>query len=126
MRALDRIPATRVAALPAALDVLAIPDDRLTVRLAADDLLIIPPLPDVEVGDEHAIIDGEAGFSGAWLTEEEAASLQAHAEWRFPRERPALAQGLIADVPTKLVFTGERVLLLTATIVSSYLAERIS
>ena len=61
----------------------------------------------------------------ASIEESEVDELQAKAEWRFPTDRPAYAQGMVAQVPVKLLFTGDKVLVLAATIIADYLEERL-
>jgi hypothetical protein len=59
----------------------------------------------VEIDDAHAIVVEEAGFVGVWLTAEEfEAWVLPHLEWPLPadEERPTVAQGSIAGVPSKL------------------------
>ncbi|MFL5670101.1 MAG: hypothetical protein ACJ77U_12000, partial [Chloroflexota bacterium] len=59
------------------------------LRLAPDDAFAIGA-EGVDVDDEHAIIEPEAGFVGAWLPAE---LIGHHTEWSLPGERPTLAQG---------------------------------
>lgn len=66
----------------------------------------------------HAIVEEEAGFSSAHLSQTEFEQLvRPHIDWAIPAARPALAQGLVAGVPCKLAFEvdgGVRLLCLTA------------
>ena len=72
-------------------------DDVTVLRLAPDDAFAIGAT-DVEIDDEHAIVESEPGFAGAWLPVEAVAH---HLEWSLPTERPALAQGAVANVPAR-------------------------
>jgi hypothetical protein len=116
--ALERIPAIRIVATPAALDALAAPAGALLLRLAADEALLVhadltghqaaPP-----VDDAHAIIEFDAGFAGAWWTIDEARRLlERHCEWAPPAARPAFAQGAIAEIAAKVWFEETRALIL--------------
>ena len=97
MPALERLPGLRVVADPAALDAATWrgPDDVTVLRLAPDDAFAIGAT-EVDIDDEHAIVESEPGFAGAWLPVEDVAH---HVEWSIPTERPALAQGAVANVP---------------------------
>jgi hypothetical protein len=94
----------RVVADPAALDRASYRGDRdvTVLRLAPDDALAVGARS-VDLVDEHAIIEEEAGFVGAWLTAEEfEAWVLPRIEWPLPIDRPTVAQGSIAGVPSKL------------------------
>ena len=123
MPALDRLRGIRVVADPAALDRATWAGDDVTVlRFAPDDVFAIGATG-VDVDDEHAIVEDEAGFAGSWL---DPAELEPHTEWPFPTERPALAQGSIAGVPAKLWLpTDGEALLLTAAAYADELATRL-
>jgi hypothetical protein len=102
--ALEPMPALRVVADPAAIDRASWRGDRdvTVLRLAPDDALAVGGRS-VEIDDEHAIVEEDAGFVGAWLTAEEfEAWVLPRIEWPLPDERPAVAQGSIAGVPSKL------------------------
>ena len=100
MRALDRLRALRVVADPAALDAARWrgPGAVMVLRLAPDDAFAIGA-DAVDIDDEHAIIEQEEGFAGAWLPLEGIAH---HVEWSLPTDRPALAQGAVAQVPARI------------------------
>lgn len=116
----------RVVAQPGALDAASWPTGALTLRLAADDVLLIGD-GDIVVDDPFAIVCDEAGFSGAWLASSEFSALaQAHIHWALPVDRPALAQGLMAGVPVRVWLDSERVLLLTSTVSAYELAGRLA
>ena len=123
MPALDRLRGVRVVADPASLDRATWTGDEITVlRFAPDDAFAVGATA-VAVDDEHAIVEDEFGFVGAWL---DPAVVEPHTEWPFPAERPALAQGSIAGVPAKLWLpaTGDA-LLLTAAAYAHELASRL-
>ena len=117
--------ATRIVGESAALDALEVPEGGYLMRLAPDDLLVLPPISGVDVADRHAIVEPEGGFSGAWFEESELAVLQSVCGWEFPGHRPAFSQGHVAGIPMKLWFTGGRVLALVPTVVVHHLAERL-
>ena len=123
MPALDRLRGTRVVADPAALDRATWHGDDVTVlRFAPDDAFAIGAT-DVDIDDEHAIIEDEFGFVGAWLAPD---VVERHVEWPLPNDRPTLAQGSIAGVPGKLWLPdGGDALLLTAAAYADELATRL-
>ncbi len=99
MPALDRLRGVRVVADPASLDrAIWAGDDVTVLRLAPDDALGLDA-PGVDIDDQHAIVEDEPGFVGAWL---DPADVEPHIEWSLPTDRPALAQGSIAGVSAKL------------------------
>ena len=104
MLELEPMPGLRVVADPAAIDRASWRGDRdvTVLRLAPDDAFAVGARS-VEIDDEHAIIAEEAGFVGAWLTAEEfEATVLPRIEWPLPADRPTVAQGSIAGVPSKL------------------------
>jgi hypothetical protein len=122
--ALDRLAGLRVVADPAALDaaVWRGPAEITVLRLAPDDAFAIGAT-DVDVDDEHAIVESEPGFVGAWFPVEAVAD---HIEWSLPAERPALAQGAVANVPARLWLPDDGdALLLTAAAHADELASRL-
>jgi hypothetical protein len=122
--ALDRLHGLRVVADPAALDAARWhgPADVTVLRLAPDDAFAIGA-ESVEVDDEHAIVESEPGFAGAWLPLETVAH---HLEWSLPRERPALAQGAVAQVPARVWLPDDGdALLITAAAYADELASRL-
>ena len=123
MPALERLQGLRVVADPAALDAARWRGDDVTVlRLAPDDAFAIGAT-DVEIDDEHAIVESEPGFAGAWLPLEAVAH---HIEWSLPTERPALAQGAVANVPARLWLPDDGdALLITAAAYAVELASRL-
>jgi hypothetical protein len=107
-----------------ALDDLTPPDEHPMLRLAQDDLLVIGAAS-VQVSGEHLVVD-ETGFVGWWLTPEELRDqVIPHVDWPLPTARPALAQGLVAGVPTKLWLAEDRALLLCAAAYAHELEERL-
>jgi hypothetical protein len=123
VRALESLSGLRVVADAGALDGARWRGDDVTVlRFAPDDAFAIGA-DGVEVDDEHAIVEPEAGFSGAWIALDDVAH---HLEWATPDARPALAQGSIAGVPAKVWLSQDgRVLLLTATAYVDELLDRL-
>jgi hypothetical protein len=100
-----------VVADPAALDAARWHGDDVTVlRFAPDDALGLGAVR-IDVADEHAIVEGEVGFVGAWLPID---VIRSHLEWPLPAGRPTLAQGAIAGVPAKLWLVGDGDALLVA------------
>ena len=126
MLELERIRATRVAANPTALDAVRWPAGILVLRTAPDEALAIPTCAP-EVSDPDAIVEIEHGFSGVWVSVEDVHSLlERDCEWKAPAERPALAQGLIAEIPAKIWLEQERALLLVPAPYATEFEERIS
>jgi hypothetical protein len=126
--ALERLRGLRVVADPAALDDARwSSDDVLVLRLAPDDALAIGATV-VALDDDHAIVEDERGYVGAWC---DAAAIAEHAEWSLPTARPALAQGAIAGVPAKVWLPGgaddgpERAFIVVTNAASATLAERL-
>ena len=122
---LERLEATRIVASPGALDEVESPDGGHLVRLAPDDLLVIPPLERVDVADPYAIIEPETGFSAAWFDRSELARLQAVSTWEFPRRRPDFAQGHLAGIPVKMLFEEDGILVLVPAVLTHHLEERL-
>ena len=126
MPVLERIHATRVVAAPAALEAVRWPAGTLVLRTAPDEALVIPNCAP-EVADSHAIVESEQGFSGVWISAEEARSLlERHCEWEAPAERPVFVQGAIAAIPAKVWLEKERALLLVPVTYAAEFEERIS
>lgn len=126
MLGLKRFPATRVVALPSALDSLKPPTGSIALRLAADELLIMPPAQ-VAVNDPHAIILPDGSFAGAWASASEAKRiLERECEWELPRARPAFAQGAVAGIPVKLWLEEDRVFVVVQAPFVVEFEERIS
>ena len=115
----------RITATPDALDSAAWPPDTRVVRIAPDDVFLIGE-GEVVLVDDHAIIDHEAGFSGAWVP------ISAMNEWleRFSiwslAPEGELAQGMAAHLPIKTIVDGDQVLVLIASVIAHELQERLS
>ena len=114
MLVLERLIGTRVVSTQKAMDsALSDPDwpgDQETLRFAFDELLTLGPLDEKLINrrDPHAVVTEDASFFGIRLDPERGARLlEAHCEWPPPPpERwPAQAQGAVAGVPTKILFT---------------------
>jgi len=115
----------RVVASPEALDTARWSKGTVVLRLAPDDVFAIGA-SDMELADEHAIIVDEAGFVGMWLHDDELSQrVVPHIEWPLTLTRPALVQGLIAGVPSKLWLEDDRALLLCAAAYGRELADRL-
>lgn len=126
MRACDRLTATRIAALPDALDAAAWPEGAIVLRLAADEALVIADVPSSTIIDPDAIVERETGFSGVWIEAREAREiLMRECDWEVPGYRPAFAQGMVAGLPVKLWLDEDRVLFVVATPFAADLAERL-
>ncbi len=123
MPVLERLRGTRVIADPAAIDAASWAGDDVTVlRFAPDDAFAVGA-EGVELDDEHAIVESEPGFVGAWLPVED---VEDHLEWSLPTERPALAQGFVATVPAKVWLPDDGdLLLVTAAAYADELAGRL-
>lgn len=129
MPEIKRLPGTRIAATPAALNAVEWPDEARVMRFAPDELFVTPPLDSPELvtqHDEYAIILHDAAFSGVWLDETVALKLlERLCEWELPQERPAFAQGAVAGIPTKLWFEGEQVLVIVSSPYAAEMEERL-
>jgi hypothetical protein len=122
--ALESLRGLRVVADPAALDGARWRGSDVTVlRFAPDDAFAIGP-ESVELDDHDAIIESEVGFVGLRVPVSE---LLAHIEWPLPAGRPTLAQGSIANVPSKLWLADDDgdALLLTAAAYADDLTSRL-
>jgi hypothetical protein len=114
----------RVVAAPAALDAARWHGrgEVTVLRLAPDDAFAIGATG-VDVDDEHAIVESEPGFAGAWMP---VVALAHHVEWPLPAERPILAQGAVANVPARVWLPGgDDVLLVTAAAHAHELESRL-
>jgi hypothetical protein len=123
VRGLERLRGVRVVADPIALDAARWKGDAITVlRFARDDAFAIGA-SSVEIDDEHAVIETESGFVGAWIP---VIEILRHVEWSMPADRPALVQGSVANVPAKVWLADDGdVLLLTAAAYADELAGRL-
>ena len=121
----ERLKATRIVAVPEALDGIESPDGGHLVRLAPDDLLVFPPPEQVNVADPYAITEPEAGFSAARFDRSWLPRLQALSAWEFPRRCPEFAQGHLAGTPVKTIFDESGVLVLVPAVLAHHLEERL-
>ena len=123
MPGFERLRGLRVVAEPAALGAARWKGDDLTILAFAPDDAFGLGAVGVDIDDEHAIVESEAGFVGAWLP---IADVLPHLEWPLPPERPAIAQGSIAGVPAKLWLPDDGdALLLTAAAYANELEGRL-
>lgn len=128
MLAANTVPTVRIVATPAALDSFVTPLHKVALRIAPDELMILhAAVGDVSlVGDEHAIIEADHGFSlvaVSWPEFEQF--IRPLIEWRIPEsEFPCLSQGLVGFVPAKLWFTTDGVRVIVATSFVDTLLER--
>jgi hypothetical protein len=102
--ALEPLAGLRIVANATALDAARWPGDaEVTVlRIAPDEVLAIGA-DEVDLDDEHAIVEPEPGFSGARLDSADLQLVLAHVEFQLPVGRPVLVQGKVAGVPVKLL-----------------------
>ena len=91
------------------------------LRFAPDEALALGATA-VDIDDDHAIVEDEAGFMAGPV---DLADVAAHIEWSLPTERPALAQGSIAGVPAKLWLTDEGATLIVQVAYVADLADRL-
>lgn len=128
MLAASTVPTVRIVATPFALDSYVSPPHKVALRVAPDELMILHAgVDDVGlVGDEHAIVEADHGFSlvaVSWPEFEK--SIRPLIEWRIPHDGfPCLAQGLVGFVPAKLWFTVDGVRVIVATSFVGTLLER--
>ena len=104
MLALEPLAGLRMVANATALDAArSRGDGEVTVlRIAPDEVLAIGA-DEVDLDDEHAIVEPEPGFSGARLDSADLQLVLAHVEFQLPVGRPVLVQGKVAGVPVKLL-----------------------
>jgi hypothetical protein len=102
--ALEPLTGLRIVADATALDAArSRGDGEVTVlRIAPDEVLAIGA-DEVDLDDEHAIVEPEPGFSGARLDSADLQLVLAHVEFQLPVGRPVLVQGKVAGVPVKLL-----------------------
>lgn len=142
MPVLERFTATRLVAAPEALDAAQWPEGALVFRFAPDEVLVTAVVNPAVIDDPHAIVERETGFSWAWLERKAAIDfLERECDWDLPGEMrqwgngsavercgnpelPCFAQGLIAGLPVKVWFEGDRVFFIVASPFAAELAER--
>lgn len=134
MPALEPLHGLRVVAAPSALDAARWSGDRTPTGAPVGEVTVLRFAPDeafavgarhVDIDDEHAIIEADHGFVGAWCSIAEVGTyIEPRIEW-LP-EFDSLAQGSIAGVPAKLWLpTGGEALVLTAAAHRHELASRL-
>ena len=124
MRAPEPLIGARIVAAAGVLDaLLPLPEGRVALRFAADELFVLGRY--TAIVPEPGIVEDEHGFVGWWLTPDELAEVAHHVEWTIPVTRPVLAQGLVAGVPARLWLTDDRTLLLCAAAYAHELVERL-
>jgi hypothetical protein len=124
--ALETMRGTRIAGDPSLLDRGIPGHTAIVLRIAPDELLVIPRGHDAANGPPELIAVEETGFVGCWLTPDElSARVLPHIDWALPAARPVLVQGFVAGVPAKLWLESSRVLLLCAAPYAYELAERL-
>ena len=75
----------------------------------------------------HAIVERETSFTSAWVETEEATRfLQRACPWALPTERPAFAQGAVAEIPVKLWFEEASVRFVVPAAYAADLEERMT
>ncbi|MEM7343997.1 MAG: hypothetical protein AAF485_07125 [Chloroflexota bacterium] len=127
MPELNRLHITRIVALSTALDTVQWPDGCLVFRVAPDEAWVTPPAPDLTIDDPHAIIISDASNMSCWIAMDEALEFLEHScEWELPLARPALAQGAVAGIPTKLWFEEDYVLFIVPAPYSADFEERLA
>jgi hypothetical protein len=119
----------RVTASPAAIDSVSWPSAAVVIRIAPDDAFVIDATLDdaaaVITGDQHAIVEDEAMFRGAWLDQHQLESVIDRLEWALPDARPALAQGMAAGLSIKLWLEAGRTLLIVSGSVIHEVPDRL-
>ncbi len=125
MPELKPIRTTRIVATKEALDQLSVPDGCLALRVAPDEMLVLPPT-EVEVADAYAIVIEDSSFAGVWWDSAEMlAILERSCEWEIPTERPKFAQGMIAGIPAKLWLENDSILLICPLAYAAEMEQRI-
>ena len=123
MPALEPVEAWRVVASPEALDAARWRGrDVEVIRIAPDEALGIYATG-VDVDDDHAIVEADAGYSAA-IVDPEMQSLADHTDFPMPDEWDVLVQGKIAGVPVKLLYD-DPMLLVVQTAYADELRERL-
>ena len=135
MPALERLRGIRVVAEPSAIDAARWSGDRTRTGASVGEVTVLRFAPDeafavgarhVDIDDEHAIIDDERGFVGAWCEAADSGDLESHIEWQLD-DFGVLAQGSIAGVPSKVLWPRDegRFLVLTPAAYADELASRL-
>ena len=115
-----------VVATAESLETATYPIGALVLRLAPDDVLIVGDGP-LQVDDPHAIIEDERGLVALTFSWPDFDVVVApFVDWSLPLQRPVLAQGYVAAIPTKLWLEVDRVLLITHAAYAVELIGRLS
>ena len=134
MPALEPLRGLRVVAEPSALDAARWSGDRTPAGPFVGDVTVLRFAPDeafavgarhVDIDDEHAIVEDERGYVGAWCSIAEVGRyIEPKIEWLPGFD--SLAQGSIAGVPAKLWMPSEgQALVVTAAPYRHELATRL-
>jgi hypothetical protein len=118
---------TRIVGSADALDecVSLLPDTMTALRFASDEVFLFGK-GQIELGDEHAIVEREVGLSAFRLTPTQFDRLVApRVEWQLPAERPYFSQGRFLAVPVKLWVTEDQTLVICASAYAHELQERL-
>ncbi len=132
----ERLEATRIVTTPEALDEAlgegnaASLQGARAMRTAADEVLVLGKVDLISIReslrDEHCIVLEETSLAGRWIDAELAAEmLERTCAWERPGERPAFAQGTVADIPVKLWFEDDRVQFVVSNALVLDLEERL-
>lgn len=127
MPALEPLACVRVVAGRDSLDAAEFPEGAVVVRISPDEALVVGDLTPDAVGivDEHAIVVGDSGWSGVWVSADESARILATTcEWALPVDRPSSAQGMVAGLPAKLWLESDRTLILVPSALAAEFEER--
>lgn len=122
MPALERLAGVHVVALPEALDGARwVGGDVRVLRFAPDEAFAIDA-ETAEVDDPDALVEDERGFAGTWCP---WSDLEPHIEWPLDGRPPFIHQGKVAGIPAKVLFDGDRVLLVTQAAYAADLETRL-
>ena len=122
-----RISATRVVVTPKAIESADWQKNDIVLPLAKDEVLVLGKVDLNDINDPHALVVPDSEFVGTWVASNEAMKLlERTCSWKLPINRPAFAQGAIAEIPVKLWFEKDRVLILTPGPYAIDLEERLS
>lgn len=124
---LEPLVVTRVVSTVDGIATLRTPGDAIVLVTAPDEAMVIGAMPaDVTVDDPHAIVAADTGWRGAWFDASEVEQTLGHgAKWSPTTDRPALAQGMVHQLPVKLWLGIDRTLIITPHTVAEELATRI-
>ena len=126
MPGVEIINGRRVVATSAAIDSGRFPPNAHVLRIAPDDVLVIGD-GSIELADDDAIIEADAGWCALRVGEEQATEIIArHAAWNPPAHRPVMVQGMIAGLAAKVYLDGDNSLIIVATPFGAELEERLA